>query len=307
MAILNIKRLNVLPGVLEASTMYIVKNAENANLVDLTFVGTSAADVRHVFGAADTKTAIDAAIAGLTAEQIPDLPGSKITSAVAEATHAVSADTATTAETAAKLAPGATINGVAFTGEAPITISAEDTVTPRVPQSALGVTVATLVDGKVPVAQLPTGLDNIETYPTASAFPPVGSPDTIYIAEDNNQMYRYAGAEVGYIMIPSGAGMADEAYKLAVARTISVSGDAAGSTLFDGSANADIVLTLADVGTAGEQAPVVITDAKGRVVDSRALVEGDIPDLPGTKITSAVAEAVYAQTAGAIELGAAEW
>lgn len=304
MAILNIKRLNVLPGVLEASTMYIVKNAENANLVDLTFVGTSASDVRHVFGAADTKTAIDAAIAGLTAEQIPDLPGSKITSAVAEATHAVSADTATTAT---KLAPGATINGVAFTGEAAITISAEDTVTPRVPQSALGVTVATLVDGKVPVSQLPTGLDNIDTYPTATDFPTVGSPDTIYIAEDNNQMYRYAGAEVGYIMIPSGASMADEAYKLAVARTISVSGDAAGSALFDGSANADIVLTLADVGTAGEQAPVVTTDAKGRVVSSRALVEGDIPDLPGSKIISAVAEAVYAQTAGAIELGAAEW
>lgn len=301
MAILNIKRLNALPGVLEASTMYIVKNAENTNLVDLTFVGTSTTDVRHVFGAADTKTAIDAAIAGLTAEQIPDLPGSKITSAVAEATHAVSADTA------AKLAPGATINGVAFTGEAPITISAEDTVTPRVPQSALGVTVATLVDGKVPVSQLPTGLDNIETYPTATDFPEVGAPDTIYIAEDNNQMYRYAGAEVGYIMIPSGASMADEAYKLAVARQISVSGDATGTTTFDGSANADIVLTLADVGTAGEQAPVVTTDAKGRVVSSRALVEGDIPDLPGSKIISAVAEAVYAQTAGAIELGAAEW
>jgi len=108
-------------------------------------------------------------------------------------------------------------------------------------------------------------------------------------------------------MIPSGAGMADEAYKLAVARTISVSGDAAGSALFDGSANADIVLTLADVGTAGAQGGIVTTDAKGRVINSRALAEGDIPDLPGTKIISAVAEAIYAQTAGALELGAAEW
>lgn len=304
MAILNVKRLNVLPGVLEASTLYIVKDANSADLVNLTFVGTSTTDVRHTFGAADTQTAINAAIAALTAEQIPDLPGTKITSAVAEATHAVSADTATTAT---KLAPGATINGVDFTGDAPITISAEDTATPRVPQSALGVTVATLVDGKVPVAQLPTGLDNIETFPSATDFPLVGAPDTIYIAEDNNQMYRYAGSEVGYIMIPSGAGMADEAYKLAVARTISVSGDAAGSALFDGSANADIVLTLADVGTAGAQGGIVTTDAKGRVINSRALAEGDIPDLPGTKIISAVAEAVYAQTAGALELGAAEW
>lgn len=303
MAILNVKRLNVLPGVLEASTLYIVKDATDANLVNLTFVGTSTTDVRHTFGAADTQAAVDAAIAALTAEQIPDLPGSKITSAVAEATHAVSADTATTAT---KLAPGATINGVNFTGEGPITISAEDTATPRVPQSALGVSVATLVDGVIPVSQLPNGLDNIDTYPSQTDFPVTGKVDTLYIAADTNMMYRWSEGS-GYIMIPAGGGVSDEAVKLATPRQIALSGDAAGSTMFDGSQNVDIAVTLADVGTAGVQGGIVTTDAKGRVISSRALVEGDIPDLPGTKITSAVAEAIYAQTAGALELGAAEW
>lgn len=309
MAILNVKRLNVLPGVLEASTLYIVKDASNADLVNLTFVGTSTTDVRHTFGAADTQSAIDAAVANLTAEQIPDLPGSKITSAVAEATHAVSADTATTATTATtadKLGPGATINGVLFTGAAPITISAEDTVTPRVAVSELGVTVATLVDGKIPVAQLPNGLDNIETFPSQTDFPVTGRIDTLYIAEDTNMMYRWSEGS-GYIMIPAGGGVSDEAVKLATARQIALSGDASGSTMFDGSQNVTIAVALADVGTAGAQGGIVTTDAKGRVVSSRALAEGDIPDLPGTKITSAVAEAVFAQTAGALELGAADW
>lgn len=291
MASLNIKRLVALPAELEASTIYITKSAVDG-LVDLTFVGNNVADVRRAYGAADAQSAVNAAIAALTAEQIPDLPGTKIisdltvntTGNAATATRAESAAAADTAAVAAKLAPGATINGVAFTGEAPITISAVDTETPRLAVAEVGTSVAPLVDGKVPVGYLPLALDNIDTYASESEFPAQGRADTIYIAEDTNSMYRYTGT--GYVVIPSGAGSADTAAKLSTPRNIELTGDATGVASFDGTQNAVITVALANVGTAGEQQPVVTTDEKGRVTGSRALAEADIPDLPGSKITS---------------------
>ena len=79
-------------------------------------------------------------------------------------------------------------------------------------------------------------------------------------------------------------GNAGSATKLATARTISISGDASGSTAFDGSANKDIAITLADSGaTAGSYGPTtaatvnhggtisvpqITVDAKGRVTSA---------------------------------------
>lgn len=327
MATLNFKRLSALPGVLEASTVYLIKSA-TPGLVDITITGNDAGDVRHVFGSADVQSAIDAAISALTPAQIPDLPGSKITSAVDEAK---------------KLSPGATINGVAFDGSAPIEVSAVDTETPRVPVSALGDTVATLVDGKIPASQLPNGLDNIETFDTISEFPETGADDVLYIAKDTNQMYRWSAGDPGqYILIPSGGGTADVAVRLATARRIELTGGATGSAMFDGSQNAEIEVTIQSVagskvtgdieGNAGSATklktafeleltgdvtgtvqidgsgkatlnatlatdPVSgftgtatkVTVENGLVKSSSALVEADIPDLSGDKITSAVA------------------
>lgn len=283
MAILNIKRLATLPTPLEVSTMYITKNASNAALVDLTFVGNTLSDVRSTLGQADVQSAIDVAIANLTAAQIPDLPGSKIISDITVNTSG-NAATATLAATASKLAPGATINGVNFTGEAPITISAVDTVTPRVPQSAVGVSVAPLVDGKVPEEYLPLSLDNIDSFPTLADFPATGREDVIYVAKDTNFTYRWDGT--GYVQLGAPGGTATEANRLTQARQIALTGDATGSTMFDGSQNVSIAVTLESVGTAGEQGGVVTTDAQGRVVSSRALLAADIPALPGSKINS---------------------
>ena len=72
-------------------------------------------------------------------------------------------------------------------------------------------------------------------------------------------------------------GNADTASKLQTARTISISGDATGSTTFDGSANVNISLSLANTGvTAGTYTKVTV-DAKGRVTSGATLSATDFP------------------------------
>lgn len=399
MATLNVKRLNALPGTLEVSTLYFIKNADNANYVDIILTGNSLSDTRRSLGIADVEAEVQAAIAALTAADIPDLPGSKIisdltvgtsgnaatatqlaapftltltgdatgsaqidgsgavnlavsvsgipsvegftgtlvkavvedglvkadggalvaadipslpgtkiTSAIsvdtsgnaATATLAANATTADSATTADRLTTGANINGVLFTGAAPITISAEDTATPRVPTSAVGVTVAPLIDGLVPREMIPLTFDNMEEFPTRGDFPATGRSEVIYVAVDTNLMYRWGGSD--YIQISSGGGVVDEANRLTVARTISISGAATGSTTFDGSKNEDIVLTLAPVGTPGVQGAIVTTDAAGRVIASEGLSETDIPDLSGDKIISTLSVDTTGNAATATQL-----
>ena len=67
-------------------------------------------------------------------------------------------------------------------------------------------------------------------------------------------------------------GKATSATKLATARTISLTGDAAGSASFDGSTDKSISVTLASVGKAGTYS-VVTTDAKGRVTSGAQVIE----------------------------------
>lgn len=90
---------------------------------------------------------------------------------------------------------------------------------------------------------------------------------------------------VGPVTISTITGNAGTATKLATARSISVSGDATGSANFDGSANAAIALTLANVVTAGT-APKVTFNSKGLITGSSALLASDIPALDWSKITT---------------------
>lgn len=75
-----------------------------------------------------------------------------------------------------------------------------------------------------------------------------------------------------------------KATKLATARTLSVSGAASGSASFDGSANANIALTLADSGAVAGTYPKVTVNAKGLVTGGAALLAADIPSLDWSKI-----------------------
>ena len=99
----------------------------------------------------------------------------------------------------------------------------------------------------------------------------------------------------------SEAATADAAIALATGRTISVAGDATGtSPVFDGSANVTIPLVLANSGVVAGTFTKVTVDAKGRVTEGVAnLTAADIPELTLSKISDA-------GTAAAKDFGTAE-
>lgn len=80
-------------------------------------------------------------------------------------------------------------------------------------------------------------------------------------------------------------GNAATATALATSRTLSTSGDATGSASFDGSANADIALTLANSGVSAGTYTKVTVDAKGRATSGTTLEASDIPTLTAAKIS----------------------
>ncbi len=62
--------------------------------------------------------------------------------------------------------------------------------------------VATLgTDGKVPSAQLPSYVDDVEEYADKTKFPTQGESGKIYVAQDTNVTYRWSGT--GYVEIGS--------------------------------------------------------------------------------------------------------
>ena len=57
-------------------------------------------------------------------------------------------------------------------------------------------------DGKVPSAQLPASVDEVQEYANLAAFPATGSSSVIYVALDTNKTYRWGGTT--YVEIASG-------------------------------------------------------------------------------------------------------
>lgn len=75
----------------------------------------------------------------------------------------------------------------------------------------------------------------------------------------------------GTTKVPN-AGNSDTSTKLKTPQAITLSGDATGTANFDGSAPANIAVTLKNVGSAGTYS-VVTTDAKGRVTKGGQIIE----------------------------------
>lgn len=115
--------------------------------------------------------------------------------------------------------------------------------------------------------------------------------DTVTIGADGTMTIGKASEAVA----------ADTATTLATGRTISVAGDATGtSPVFDGSANVTIPLVLANSGVVAGTFTKVTVDAKGRVTEGVAnLTAADIPGLTLSKISDA-------GTAAAKDFGTAE-
>lgn len=103
---------------------------------------------------------------------------------------------------------------------------------------------------------------------------------------DQNKLYIGNGTDKILINpdFPTGVTTAE---KLATARTISITGDGAGSATFDGSENKSITLTLANTGVSAGTYTKVTVDTKGRITSATNLAASDIPTLTLSKISDA--------------------
>ncbi|MGY2171867.1 hypothetical protein [Pseudomonas gingeri] len=84
-----------------------------------------------------------------------------------------------------------------------------------VPGSAVGVSVAQLVDGVVPATQLPSFVDDVLEFPARADFPATGESGKIYIAINDGdspsnptRQWRWSGT--AYVVIPSSPGSTDQ-------------------------------------------------------------------------------------------------
>ena len=182
-----------------------------------------------------------------------------------------------------------------FDGSANVEITAEDLgamktadMTPYVKfeniatSNTAGVVKSSTAQDKVDV-----GADGVMTVNDISADKVKG---TVSKAADAEKLGGVASADIldGTAGKVKSAAAAD---KLANARDITLTGDATGTTSFDGTQNVEVAVTLKDTGTAGTYVKVT-TDAKGRVVSGvDKLVYADIPELDLEKITDAGAMA----------------
>lgn len=114
----------------------------------------------------------------------------------------------------------------------------------------------------------------------------LGGPGGISNKQAQQLGNRTAWLKAKFDALINGTVAVAKAAKLATARTIAISGAASGNVSFDGSANANIALTLADSGVQAGAYPVVSVNVKGLVVSGRSLLSTDIPDLPWAKISS---------------------
>lgn len=130
-------------------------------------------------------------------------------------------------------------------------------------------------------SEWPDGVYQIET-----PDPVLGGPDGIANKAARALASRTVWLKAKFEALVDGSVAAFKATRLATARTLSISGAASGNASFDGSANANIALTLADSGVAPGSYQKVTVSIKGLVTGGGALVASDIPNLDWSKIAS---------------------
>lgn len=104
-------------------------------------------------------------------------------------------------------------------------------------------------------------------------------PGELGVTLDTQKLY-VGDADGNVTMIKaSSAGAVETANKLTTARNINLTGDATGTTAFDGSANVDIAVKLANSGVSAGTYTKVTVDAKGRVTTGTSLEKSDLPTI----------------------------
>lgn len=145
-------------------------------------------------------TSIQALIEGLVSASMSEALASKADKATTLAGYGIT-DAATKSELSSKADKATTLSGYGITDAA--TKSELDSVSSTA-GGAMSLAVdnrqalsskADLVDGKVPVAQLPSYVSDVLEYDAVSAFPATGEDGKIYVAKDTNLTYRWSGTQ----------------------------------------------------------------------------------------------------------------
>jgi hypothetical protein len=103
-----------------------------------------------------------------------------------------------------------TINSAAW-ADAPISDDTQDALDLKIDLSQKGAAsgVAELdAGGKVPAAQLPSYVDDVQEYADLASFPATGEAGIIYVALDTNKTYRWSGTT--YIELVASPGTTDD-------------------------------------------------------------------------------------------------
>lgn len=123
-------------------------------------------------------------------------------------------------------------------------------------------------------------------YQLETSDPVLGGPEGIDNLQAKQLANRTKWLKDQIEKVIDGAISIGKAVQLATTRTFTLSGAATGTASFDGSANANIVVTLANSGVAAGTYPKVQVNAKGLVTGGTTLNAIDIPALDWAKITT---------------------
>lgn len=106
-------------------------------------------------------------------------------------------------------------------------------------------------------------------------------PDTTVASNASSALSKANANTTEITNIKNGTTSVGKADKLTTARTISLSGDATGSTTFDGSVNKEISVTLSNTGVTAGTYNTVTVDAKGRVTAATNTQNSQVTEITG--------------------------
>lgn len=202
--------------------------------------------------------------------------------------------------------------GVAFSAAAlEAATMAQAKADEAVPGSAVGVTVAQLVEGLVPSSQLPSYVDDVLEFPTLGDFPVEGETGKIYIAINDGdspsnptRQYRWSGT--AYVMIPSSPGSTDQVPEGAInlyhtaARVRAATLEGLSTSLNEAVAATDSVLT--GIGKLQAQVSAAVSALSGKFDKTGGKLTGALNNANIVSLASSATPAIGAAAANTITI-----